>query len=248
MKENRATGTMLTPAQIKSILERLEEPFDPELLFWKPQATNQDKTKAVAAVYADPRAYSDRLSEVLGHDGWSEHYQALATPYIKPGWKDKPAVEGHKLVVICTVTIDGVGSHSSMGESDASDENAATSAEAQAFKRACTKFGLGRYLYDFPKNQWCDYDSKKRTITRPPAIPDWAKPKVKCADCDAVVSDFTYAAEKKDNEGVVIGTEEKTMAMAEVLRHSQQKYKAKLCGHCMRKRAEGIKASAGGRL
>jgi hypothetical protein len=53
------------------------------------------------------------------------------------------------LLVTCTVTIAGIGSHSGSGEEWADDENAMTSAEAQAFKRACSCFGLGRYFYDF---------------------------------------------------------------------------------------------------
>jgi hypothetical protein len=43
----------------------------------------------------------------------------------------------------------GLGLHSATGEEWADDENAGTSAEAQAFKRACAYFGLGRYLYYF---------------------------------------------------------------------------------------------------
>jgi hypothetical protein len=48
------------------------------------------------------------------------------------------------------------------------EENAATTAEAQAFKRACSAFGLGRYLYSVPQ-VWADYDSSKRQFT-PPAL------------------------------------------------------------------------------
>jgi len=39
-----------------------------------------------------------------------------------------------------------LGTHSGTGEAWADDENAMTAAEAQAFKRACSCFGLGRYL------------------------------------------------------------------------------------------------------
>jgi len=40
--------------------------------------------------------------------------------------------------VTCKLTIDGLGSHSGLGEEWADNENAGTSAEAQAFKRACS--------------------------------------------------------------------------------------------------------------
>jgi hypothetical protein len=59
------------------------------------------------------------------------------------------------------VTIEGVGTHSGTGEEWADEENAMTSAEAQAFKRACSCFGLGRCFYDFGA-PWVDLDDKGR--------------------------------------------------------------------------------------
>jgi hypothetical protein len=84
-----------------------------------------------------------------------------------------------KIVVTCRVTIDGMGSHSGLGEEWADNENAGTSAEAQAFKRACSCFGLGRYLYDLGGN-WVDLDDRKQPLSRP-RLPDWALPKRKPA-------------------------------------------------------------------
>jgi hypothetical protein len=46
--------------------------------------------------------------------------------------------------------------------------------EAQAFKRACTCFGLGRYLY-YCAGTWVDLDERKRPKTVP-ALPAWATP------------------------------------------------------------------------
>jgi len=43
----------------------------------------------------------------------------------------------------------------------ADNDNAGTAAEAQAFKRACSCFGLGRYLYHFT-GTWVDLDERKR--------------------------------------------------------------------------------------
>jgi hypothetical protein len=51
-----------------------------------------------------------------------------------------------KILVTCKVTIDGLGTHAGTGEEWADEDNAMTSAEAQAFKRACSCFGLGRFL------------------------------------------------------------------------------------------------------
>jgi hypothetical protein len=70
-----------------------------------------------------------------------------------------------------------LGTHSGLGEEWADNENAATAAEAQAFKRACACFGLGRYLYDLA-GSWVDLDEKKQPVSRP-KLPDWALPKRK---------------------------------------------------------------------
>lgn len=65
-------------------------------------------------------------------------------------------------------------SHSATGEQWADDENALTSADAQAFKRACACFGLGRYLYDVP-HAWVELDNRKQ-IKKAPELPGWARP------------------------------------------------------------------------
>jgi hypothetical protein len=67
-----------------------------------------------------------------------------------------------------------LGVHSATGEEWTDDENAATSAEAQAFKRASSCFGLGRYLYYF-SGEWVDLDERKRPKTVP-TLPAWATP------------------------------------------------------------------------
>jgi hypothetical protein len=50
-----------------------------------------------------------------------------------------------------------------------------TSAEAQAFKRASSCFGLGRYLYNLPET-WVSLD-KQGKPTKIPVLPNWALPK-----------------------------------------------------------------------
>ena len=46
---------------------------------------------------------------------------------------------------------------------------------AQAFKRACSGFGLGRYFYNFPE-MWVDIDEPKQPKNTP-KLPSWALPK-----------------------------------------------------------------------
>ena len=84
------------------------------------------------------------------------------------------AIQTGKVIVTCVVTIYGLGSHSGSGEMWADDDNAMTRAEAQAFKRACCCFGLGRYFYDFAE-MWVDLDDYGNPL-RIPTLPKWALP------------------------------------------------------------------------
>jgi hypothetical protein len=79
-----------------------------------------------------------------------------------------------KILVTCTVTIIGLGSHSGTGGEWADENNGMTSADAQALKRACSCFGLGRYFYDFAA-LWVDLDQNRQPGTSPP-LPAWAIP------------------------------------------------------------------------
>lgn len=131
----------------ESILTQLAAPFHPSRITWKPGAINGKKDKALALAYADVRAYQSRLDEVCGLD-WSVSY----TP-----WGER---------IICHLTISGV-TRSSTGEPDSAserNETGGTSSEAQAFKRACAMFGLGRYLYQLPA-LWVEYDAPNQRFT-----------------------------------------------------------------------------------
>lgn len=133
-----------------ALLAALSAPFHPSDVKYRAGAVARDKTKAQALPYADPRAYEDRLNATVPGD-WSVEFAP---------WGE------HR--IICRLTIHGV-TRSSTGEATNSPDNVAgTSAEAQAFKRACTKFGLGRYLYDLTP-QWTDYDPTSRRV-RAPAV------------------------------------------------------------------------------
>ena len=129
--------------------------------------------------YADQRAYTDRLNEIFGEWGWTRTYnvqvaQNFERTLNKGGNGQKQSVICAKVVVVSTVSVSGLGSHTGVGEEWADDENSATRAEAQAFKRACACFGLGRYLYDLDK-VWEDLDQYNRPV-RNPNLPDWALP------------------------------------------------------------------------
>lgn len=136
----------LSDEEFTALMAELRKPFDVAELDFRPMIVAKDKKRAQAAVYADPRTYMARLDEV--YPAWECTYST---------WGDR---------IICHLTIAGV-TRSSTGEMDKQSENqeiGGTAAEAQAFKRACTQFGVGRYLYEV-KGMWADYDDGKRAFT-----------------------------------------------------------------------------------
>ncbi|HMN28883.1 MAG TPA: hypothetical protein PKE45_12100 [Caldilineaceae bacterium] len=137
----------MTTENLTEILEELRKPFHPSQVTWRPGAVNPEGSKALGLAYADLRAYQNRLDEVCGLD-WSVSY----TP-----WGER---------IICHLTIRGI-TRSSTGEPDSQAERseiAGTATEAQAFKRACAMFGLGRYLYMMP-SIWVEYNRESRYFT-----------------------------------------------------------------------------------
>ena len=165
-----------TPASthdIKSVLAELELPFSPEQIQWRVTNTAKDKKRGQIVPYADPRAYADRLNFLFSPQGWTREYKIETMNNITRMKKGESFISG-KILVTCTVTIAGLSSHSGTGEEWADDENGMTSADAQAFKRACACFGLGRYFYEF-HGSWVDLDQNQQP-KRIPALPPWAIP------------------------------------------------------------------------
>ncbi|HEX8799539.1 MAG TPA: Rad52/Rad22 family DNA repair protein, partial [Terriglobales bacterium] len=135
--------------------------------------TANNRTRGQVVPYADPRAYTDRLNALVSPQGWTRTYETVTMNNITRTKRNAEIVTG-KILVTCKVTIDGLGTHSGTGEEWADEGNAMTSAEAQAFKRACSCFGLGRYFYDFDA-PWVDIDDKSRP-KKSPALAPWMVP------------------------------------------------------------------------
>ncbi len=128
-------------------------PFPIEAISWKPQVLTKAKDKAMVATYGDMREYQRRLDQHCGVDGWEVRYEP---------WGE------NKLIAVLTITVAGksvtksaTGEYSDGGGRDAPE---GTAAEAQAMKRACAQFGLGRYLYELPTS-WVAFDDQKKAIT-----------------------------------------------------------------------------------
>ena len=140
----------MTDLSIADVYADLSVPFPAELVELKPAATSGDKTRALALCYVDARAYQDRLDQVIGPDNWQVSYKSLGDS-----------------ALICRLQLLGIV-REEIGEcNDVKDPNRWTVASAQAFKRACSAFGLGRYLYSMGRNTWAEYDADKKRFKAP---------------------------------------------------------------------------------
>lgn len=158
--------------EIKDFCGAPEVPFDPRVIDWRVTNTSKNgKLRGQVIPYADQRAYTDRLNQLFTPAGWTRKYQVHTSANFERS-KDQKTVA--KVFVTCELSISGLGTHSATGEEWSDDENAVTSAEAQAFKRSCACFGLGRYLYHF-EGVWIDLDDRKRP-RQVPRLPAWATP------------------------------------------------------------------------
>jgi hypothetical protein len=71
------------------VLARLEEPFAEKDVKWLVAATSRDGRKGRVTPYADPRAYTDRLNEVVTPSGWTREYTVHTVSPITRMKKDK---------------------------------------------------------------------------------------------------------------------------------------------------------------
>lgn len=167
------TNTWPAGLDTQKLLAELEVPFPPHQVHWRVMSTSNDKRRGQIVPYADPRAYTDRLNTLFSPQGWTRDYRVETLNNITRVKKGETIVTG-KVLVTCTVTIAGFGSHAGTGEEWADDDNGFTAADAQAFKRACCQFGLGRYFYDFIAS-WVDLNQNRQPRKVPP-LPAWAIP------------------------------------------------------------------------
>ena len=162
-----------TEAEREKLFAQLEAPFDPALIKWRVMRTSADGRSGVILPFADPRAYTDRLNDLFTPSGWTREYTISTVPSLcRMEWGK--AIVTSKVLVATAVTITRLGSHTGTGEEWADRENAVTAADAQAFKRACSCFGLGRYLYRFGETR-----ARLNPRGEPmaiPTLPEWALP------------------------------------------------------------------------
>lgn len=168
------TENMKPNAESDALFTQLAEPFDPSEIKWRVTHTNRDGNRGAVIAYADPRAYTDRLNQLFTPTGWTRSYQVSTVSSVTRMKREK-LIQTGKVLVTCTLTITGLGCHSGSGEEWADEQNAMTTAEAQAFKRAASCYGLGRYLYNFAE-MWVPLNEYRQPVEFP-KLPNWALPK-----------------------------------------------------------------------
>jgi hypothetical protein len=152
MREHMTTLAELKPA--------LEQPFPVEVVQFLLKDIRQEEGKwtCLAFPYCNKRVYEDRLN-ALAYGEWQTPHTA-------------PSIHDNKLIIPATLILCGV-THTDYGEAfltvpakngtSREDENSATEAYSQAFRRACSKFGLGRYLYNLGKLR-LPYDPRYKAL------------------------------------------------------------------------------------
>ena len=144
--ENTPTQKRTTD-EIKTLLEL---PFRAAEITWRVLGDGE-KTEGEGRIipYAYRAAYVRRLDILFGPGGWTQSFSMTTVSNIQRSKKINKAyamITTGKILVTSTITLEGFGTRSSTGEGWADDENGTTRAQAQAFRRACAEFGLGRYL------------------------------------------------------------------------------------------------------
>ena len=145
--------------KLSDVQKRLQAPFPAHAVAWKPAAYSKDRTRALMLAHIDARSVQDRLDAICP-DAWTFEIEVI------PG-TEQPTVKGR-------LTVLGV-TREDIGEAPEGSSAAYKAAASDALKRCAVQFGIGRYLYDLPK-QWADWDDARRGPRQLPELPEWARP------------------------------------------------------------------------
>lgn len=147
---------------IEEMEKALKAPFSGDKIQWRVGSTNRDGNGGTMLAYADKRSYEERLDEVFGCNNWSSD----------TNWDET----GLKVTITAkypdgTTTFHANGSGYKFDEEGRVDTDGFKGAISQAFKRAASEFGIGRYLYDL-ESPWVKMVKKRfyGTISLPDAF------------------------------------------------------------------------------
>lgn len=122
----------------------LEYPFTADEIEWRVLRTTKDKSKGQVAAFVDSRAIQKRLDTVLGRDNWQNHFHTV------PGKDNASTTQVCELSIYYPERGEWIIKSDGAGNTDIEPVKGGLS---NAFKRAASMWGIGRYLYEL-KNIW----------------------------------------------------------------------------------------------
>lgn len=169
------------------MLRQLKNPFKDQFVKWRVGATNKDKTKGIALAYVDSREVTKRLDEVCGLGGWQSRLTRADGGFI------------------CEIGIkiddEWVWKSNAAGDTKVEPLKGGAS---DAFKRAASSWGIGRYLYYLP-NVWVAIVAQGNSyaLAETPELPDWAKFDSHIEKWEDVAELEVTAASSMDEQGII---------------------------------------------
>ncbi len=122
----------------------LQYPFTANEIEWRVLHTTKDKSKGQVAAYVDSRAIQDRLDTVLGRENWQNRFRTVQ------GKDNASTTQVCELSIYYPDRGEWITKSNGAGNTDIEPVKGGLS---NAFKRAASMWGVGRYLYDL-KNLW----------------------------------------------------------------------------------------------
>lgn len=187
---------------------QLKAPFPLKDLEWRVGSTFKDGTRGILLPFVTARAIMDRLDSIFGVGGWKDRYE-----FPQQG-------------CVCTLTAttsDGTVIEKSDG-AEYTQVSGLKGGISGALKRAASKFGIGRYLYNLPVVN-VDLDNKrfKGKVT---ALPDEFVPESERTGCAEVKVEYKggFSRHTEASSGAPIGNvseEEIKAAMNFVVRNDK---------------------------
>ena len=144
----------------------LEYPFPVEDIEFRVLRTNKAKTEGYIAAYVDSRAIQRRLDEVVGWENWQNDFDVTQTTITQSTTGQNASAQNKTSdapTFVCRLSIyseergEWLTKSNGAGNTDIEPVKGGLS---NAFKRAASMFGIGRYLYDM-KDIKCPIDQGK---------------------------------------------------------------------------------------
>lgn len=138
----------------------LENPFQANEIEWRIIQRSRDSSSGLVTAFVDSRAIQKRLDQVIGRENWQNSF-IYVPGAIYDAKKDRDL---QVMSCICVISIYNPERQEWTSKSDGAgntDIEPIKGGISNAFKRAASMWGIGRYLYDMP-NLWVNLINGKQ--------------------------------------------------------------------------------------